>query len=271
MVLSADDLTTSKKMRKESPRDNVILELGMFMGVRGRRRVFPIVVPGQAGDLKVPTDLAGNKVLRLDPDRLANDPGYLSQQIDIVATSIRDRFKKASLSLLPSAALAYGYYHNFLVPLSGHLSAGETRNPEGAPAYDQSDYDFNIYMPSSLVEADPKRRDITVKKLGLHPFAVGRKPDPNRSPDRPYPFFVKPEVENGRVQFVDIPTTLRASYDVINLALQDGFGERDDIRALMDDQERLNFAKAINFLLNGPESRFPRKVRLWWIEEENGP
>jgi hypothetical protein len=268
LVLSADDLTTSKRKRKESPRDNVIFELGMFMGVRGRRHVFPIIVPGQAGDLKVPTDLAGNKVLHLDPDRLANDQGYLSEQVGIVKTAILARFRQASLSLLPSAALAHGYYHNFLVPVSDHLSAGETRNPEGAPTYNSSDYDFNIYMPANLVDADPKKRDLTVQRLGLKPFAVGRQPSANQPSPRPYPFFVKPEIENGRTQFVDLPTTIRTSYDIINLALRDGLGEKEELRTLMGDQERLNFAKAINLLLRGPEASFPNKVRLWWISEE---
>lgn len=125
MVLSADDFTTtSKGEHTDSPRDNVIFELGLFMGVRGRRRVFPIIISGESGDPKVPTDLAGNKTLRLD-GKLVDDPSYLQQQVDIVEKAITKRAKEAALSLLPSAALAYGYVNNFLAPINRHLNGGK--------------------------------------------------------------------------------------------------------------------------------------------------
>ncbi len=80
LVLSADDMTTSKGKRTESPRDNVIFELGMFMGVLGRRRAFPIIAYGQKGNLKLPTDLDGLLSTRLDGDKI-EDASYLAKEI----------------------------------------------------------------------------------------------------------------------------------------------------------------------------------------------
>jgi predicted nucleotide-binding protein len=40
MVLSPDDLIESRNQSSSSPRDNVIFELGLFMGRLGRSRVF---------------------------------------------------------------------------------------------------------------------------------------------------------------------------------------------------------------------------------------
>jgi hypothetical protein len=128
--------------------------------------------------------------------------------------------------------------------------------------YDPVDYDFNIYMPRSVAKASVENRDSLVQKLGLRPFAVG----PN--PGRPYSFFVKAAAEDGRTQFVDYPTTLRASYDVIDLTLRSGaLGERQETRKLMSEQEIRNFAKAIGFLLERPEISFPHDVKFWWITE----
>jgi hypothetical protein len=267
MVLSADDFTTSKGEQKDSPRDNVIFELGMFMGVRGRRRVFPIVVGGELGDLKVPTDLAGNKVLRLD-GKLVGDLSYLRKQVAIVKEAITTRAKEAGLSLLPSAALAYGYVNNFLAPVSRHLNSGETRNTVETIAYETFDYDFNIYMPKILEDVSVEYRNLLVQKLKLRPFTVGQKPDPGR-PDRSYSFFVKAAAENGRTQFVDYPTTLSASYDVINLALGgDGsLGAREDTKKVMGEQEIRNFAKAVRFILPEVKIKFPHNVKYWWVEE----
>jgi hypothetical protein len=57
MVLSPDDLIESRSQSYASPRDNVIFELGLFMGRLGRSRVF--IVHEQDANLKLPSDLAG--------------------------------------------------------------------------------------------------------------------------------------------------------------------------------------------------------------------
>lgn len=56
-IAQDDDLTTSRKERKPSPRDNVIFELGLFMGRLGRRRTILMKPKGVA--VKLPSDLAG--------------------------------------------------------------------------------------------------------------------------------------------------------------------------------------------------------------------
>jgi CRP/FNR family cyclic AMP-dependent transcriptional regulator len=57
IVLSRDDVTTSRRRRKASPRDNVIFELGLFMGALSRERTILLVPDGPP--LKLPTDLLG--------------------------------------------------------------------------------------------------------------------------------------------------------------------------------------------------------------------
>jgi hypothetical protein len=57
LVLTPDDLLLNRETEIMGPRDNVIFELGLFMGRLGRERTF-IIRPRNAG-LKIPTDLAG--------------------------------------------------------------------------------------------------------------------------------------------------------------------------------------------------------------------
>ena len=57
LILTPDDLTLSREELTPSPRDNVLLELGMFIGAIGRRRSF--IVYDRTKQLKLPTDLAG--------------------------------------------------------------------------------------------------------------------------------------------------------------------------------------------------------------------
>lgn len=62
LVLTPDDITTSRRTRKPSPRDNVIYELGLFGGALGRKRTFMVV--DASAKQKIPTDLLGVTALR---------------------------------------------------------------------------------------------------------------------------------------------------------------------------------------------------------------
>jgi hypothetical protein len=57
VVLTPDDLTTSRDLTILSPRDNALFELGLFMGHLGRNRTF--VVRPHGDRVKIPSDLAG--------------------------------------------------------------------------------------------------------------------------------------------------------------------------------------------------------------------
>lgn len=57
LVLTPDDLVTSREVEAFGPRDNVIFELGLFMGQLGRARTFVLYQSG--ADMKIPTDLSG--------------------------------------------------------------------------------------------------------------------------------------------------------------------------------------------------------------------
>jgi hypothetical protein len=67
VILTPDDVTVSRGESASSARDNAVLELGMFLGSLGRKRVF-IVMPKNSS-LRLPTDLAGITTLRYNPDR----------------------------------------------------------------------------------------------------------------------------------------------------------------------------------------------------------
>jgi hypothetical protein len=58
-VLWPDDVTVSKGAQQRTARDNVIFELGLFIGHLGRGRVFIIVPRGFEKQLHLPSDLAG--------------------------------------------------------------------------------------------------------------------------------------------------------------------------------------------------------------------
>ncbi|HKP97540.1 MAG TPA: TIR domain-containing protein [Fibrobacteria bacterium] len=75
IVLTSDDVTRSRGKRKSSPRDNVIFELGLFMGALKRERT--IIVSPRNDDIKIPTDLLGVTRLTFEKNRKKSLPKVL--------------------------------------------------------------------------------------------------------------------------------------------------------------------------------------------------
>jgi CRP/FNR family transcriptional regulator, cyclic AMP receptor protein len=71
LVAGDDDEVTSRGTVSSTPRDNVVFELGLFMGALSRQRTF--ILSPKGTPIKLPTDLLGITHLRFDPG--ACDPG----------------------------------------------------------------------------------------------------------------------------------------------------------------------------------------------------
>lgn len=67
-VFSFEDLSRIRNKEVKTTRDNVILELGLFVGRMGRQRCF-ILIPKSKEKLHLPTDLLGIKPGIYDPNR----------------------------------------------------------------------------------------------------------------------------------------------------------------------------------------------------------
>lgn len=101
LVLTADDLVTSRDISSATPRDNVLFELGLFMGSLGRSRTF--IVYDRTSCLKLPTDIAGVSAATFEPHSNGNiqsSLGAAASQVEeqVVRLGVRDRecFKQLS-------------------------------------------------------------------------------------------------------------------------------------------------------------------------------
>jgi predicted nucleotide-binding protein len=84
LLLTPDDITTSRKKKVNSPRDNVIFELGLFMGALGRDRTL-IVADKTLG--KLPSDLLGVVTLRYEKPK----SGPIGRALKLTLQDIRNR------------------------------------------------------------------------------------------------------------------------------------------------------------------------------------
>lgn len=83
-VFCPDDLTMMRGEEKNTVRDNVVFELGLFIGRLSRKRTF--IVSPRDTDLHLPSDLAGLTPLDYDASR---PPDKLRAALGSAATSIR--------------------------------------------------------------------------------------------------------------------------------------------------------------------------------------
>jgi len=107
-VFAPDDITRLRGTDYQTARDNVVLELGLFIGRLGRDRVF-FLIPRNATDFHLPTDLLGITPLTYDDSR---EDGNLRAALGPACESISSATKKLDLS------------ENRQIPLDSDIQAG---------------------------------------------------------------------------------------------------------------------------------------------------
>ena len=105
LVLTADDLIQSRAVEAFGPRDNVLFELGLFMGRLGRSRTF--VLHQRRSDLKMPSDLAGMTTLSFDwPRGDSSHRGAVGAAADKIVRIVRNLGFAESRNALAISALS---------------------------------------------------------------------------------------------------------------------------------------------------------------------
>jgi len=86
-VVMGEDVVRSRKRQSVAPRDNVVFELGLFMGQIGRQRTFMVVPRGIK--LKMPSDLLGLNPLSFVPPTDLKNASLWAAALGPVCTLIK--------------------------------------------------------------------------------------------------------------------------------------------------------------------------------------
>lgn len=126
LVLTPDDLITSRGETNNSARDNVLLELGMSIGILGKERSF--IVFDRSSDIKLPSDMAGITPATYEIHKdgnLLSSLGSASSEIEDALKFQGKRAKPGSIGVVDNdtqfrvvADLLGGTANNFLIQLS---------------------------------------------------------------------------------------------------------------------------------------------------------
>jgi hypothetical protein len=88
LVITPDDKVESRGELSSGPRDNILFELGLFMGRLGRDRTFAVF--DRTRPFKLPSDFAGIKLIDYEPSRIG-----LEAALGAASTKIINAIKRA--------------------------------------------------------------------------------------------------------------------------------------------------------------------------------
>lgn len=135
-VFSIDDTVKIRDEEEGIVRDNVILELGLFMGVLGQKNCF-IIIPDSKDRIHLPTDLAGITLLKYNAKRKdGNLKAALGPSVNkirnilngkavpnrAVSESVIEQITEIGLSAFYSSREAYSKYRNAASSIDKYIS-----------------------------------------------------------------------------------------------------------------------------------------------------
>lgn len=104
-IFAPDDKLTSRGTKYETTRDNVVFELGLFMGMVGPENCF-VLLPKNRRKLKIPSDLEGFSPVTYDDERVDDNPqAALAGAYAAIIAEINRRKKAAAAVAVPPTAV----------------------------------------------------------------------------------------------------------------------------------------------------------------------
>ncbi len=178
MVASNDDISLKRLKMFRSMRDNVLFETGLFLGSLGLQRAFLIT----HDKISLPSDYNGVTIVKYSTKNLQN-------KIREIISEIKKTENSYNLKPLPSAALAFGYFENFILKFAKKHYGGEAK------------FKLNIVIPQNITDIDAQ----IAKYKHENPCC-------QTTGDRPLAF----KYDGYESYYWDIPTTLQTINNLID-------------------------------------------------------
>jgi hypothetical protein len=235
-VATADDLTLTADNRLViEPRDNVILEMSLFLGSMGRDKSFLLVE--ESRDMKLPSDFNGIYMPRFKKA----DNKSIKSACDEYAVKIAEHYKLGHLSLYPTTALAIGYYKNFVTDLVDSI---QNTDPLEFDGVHYTDFALKIIIPGDLQGLIREKAAQFYKRHGFVENTIK-----TRFRNHPAWFQLDPTKAPHAVMY-DMPSTLTGIDDASEMILQKGFQGRNKLQEIIEQRELNNFRRVLQLQLN---------------------
>ena len=236
LIATKDDFLQSRNNAFDAARDNVVFEYGLFLGRVGSSRAFVIQEEGT----KLPSDLFGITTPRFKKEIDLSQSESLNNELRKIRNTIFEKMSLGELSLLPSTALAIGYFNN-LVAITCEALCSKGKIEVNGKAFSQ--FEFNIVMPDDLDADIKKRAALFFRKNNLHQV-------PLETHGRSYPVFVTYGDDEDVLKIYDMPTTLNGIDKAIEMFMRKGHIGKSAQQKLLEERELRNFQRTLQLLID---------------------
>jgi len=246
LLATKDDVTSQRGETLTTPRDNVIFEFGLFLGAAGVDKCYLVADI----DADLPTDLDGITISKFT--REAGKYNSLDKIVEDIKTQMAKVANFSALGLLPSTALAIGYYNSFIKRVCEELHRTESINTESKNVKVKS-FKIKVIIPEKLDDDGVVNFAMLYnKKHGLNKASTTLEAT---SQTRGYPFHFKidPPESNPEnpieIHISDVPGTLSTIVECLKLYLPTTDVGPDFDMNYLEQRELDNFAKVLSFLI----------------------
>lgn len=240
---SPDDKVESRGVQYLQARDNVLLELGLFIGRLGIDRCAFLVDE----NVKIPSDFGGIKISMFDSKNLADK-----------VEEIKMLFNNASrnnLNFFPSSTLAATYYENFVRLVCDHYYSNQ------GFIYNDEKYKsamFNIFIPKYVtddIEIQSKRMQSDLNLDDEISFGTA---------SRKRNVKVSSSIVDGELVLADFPTILTGIKHAISNLLPNVFNKQGAEYELVLNRELDKFIDSLEHILK--RNKYDDFVKIHRIE-----
>jgi hypothetical protein len=246
LVATPDDTVFSRQEAKMGPRDNVLFEFGLFTGGLGASRVFFAMQK----DTKIPSDVAGITLPFFPKPSSRSFAKAVAGNTKLIREHIENKENTFDLGFLPSTALAYGYFYNFVEKTIKRLLEDRQEKKvftlaDGSEFIILSDLRFTILIPDDL--QDDMFKKVASKKLksGWKKMKV----DPKEERDYDFNIDVSKAID-GELHLMDIPLTLNALNKAVELYSKKEHLGKSTKEELLEYREIRNFKRTLDYLIS---------------------
>lgn len=229
LIGSQDDKVVVRGKKHMQPRDNVLFELGLFIGRLGIDRCAFLIDEG----VKIPSDFGGVKISMFNNINLV-------EKVD----EIKDLFNNADvndLNFFPSSTLAATYYENFVKLVCEHYISN------GGFDFKDKKYKnsiFKIFVPKSVTDNTNFQSRKIQNEMDLNDEISFGTASRKRS------VRVSSSIEEDTLVLADFPTILTGITHAISNLLPKEFNKQDDEYKIILNRELDKFIESLEIIIN---------------------
>lgn len=230
LIGTSDDEVVFRGNVRLQPRDNILFELGLFMGRMGTSKCAFLV----ENDIKLLSDFQGITLAKFDAGDTLSFKYAVSQIRDLFLSCNGDE-----INFFPSATLAAVYFENLIAPICRYVTEKEGFVFDGTH---YRKYKVKVIIPNRINE------DVNLQFERIKSSFVVKNVTFQYS-GRPREISIDTQIKDGTVEFIDFPTILSGINYAISYLLPNDFNELSPDYNSILERELRRFVSTLKKLL----------------------